>query len=81
MKKLTAAVSGIVQGVGFRYFVSQQADLLGVDASAENMPDGTVHVVAYGDEDRLLQLVAALRRGNRYASVKRVDYSIEDAPQ
>jgi acylphosphatase len=81
VKKLTADVFGIVQGVGFRYFVNQQADLLGVDASAENMPDGTVHVVAYGDEGQLRQLVAALRRGSRFALVKRVNYGIEDAPQ
>ncbi|HOV50882.1 MAG TPA: acylphosphatase [Candidatus Cryosericum sp.] len=79
MKKLTADVSGIVQGVGFRYFVGQQADLLGVEASAENMSDGTVHVIAYGDEAQLLRLVEALRRGSRYSSVERVDYSIEDA--
>ncbi len=76
MKTLTADVSGIVQGVGFRYFVEQAAAGLGLDARADNMDDGTVHVVASGDEHQLLRLVELLRHGNRYSSVERVEYRI-----
>ncbi|MCX6063683.1 MAG: acylphosphatase [Caldiserica bacterium] len=78
MKKLVADVSGIVQGVGFRFFVQQTAVQLGIDATADNMNDGTVHVVASGDEQRLLRLVELLRHGSRYSSVDRVDYTITD---
>jgi acylphosphatase len=42
------------------------------------MDDGTVHVVASGDEQRLLRLVALLRQGSRYSFVDRVDYTIMD---
>ncbi|MGB9666963.1 MAG: acylphosphatase [Candidatus Cryosericum sp.] len=76
MKTLVADVSGIVQGVGFRYFVGQAAEGLGVDARADNMDDGTVHVVATGDEAQLLRLVELLRRGSRYSRVERVEYTI-----
>ena len=78
MKNLVADVSGRVQGVGFRYFVEQTAVQLGIDARAENMDDGTVHIVASGDEQRLLRLVELLRQGSRYSSVDHVDYTITD---
>jgi acylphosphatase len=42
------------------------------------MDDGTVHIVASGDEQRLLRLVELLRQGSRYSSVDRVDYTIMD---
>ena len=78
MKNLVADVSGMVQGVGFRYFVEQTAVQLGIDARAENMEDGTVHIVASGDERRLLRLVELVRQGSRYSSVDHVDYVITD---
>ena len=78
MKNLVADVFGVVQGVGFRYFVEQTAIQLGIDVRADNMDDGTVHVIASGDEQRLLRLVEVLRQGSRYSSVDRVDYTITD---
>ena len=78
MKNLVADVSGMVQGVGFRYFVEQTAVQLGINARAENMEDGTVHIVASGDEQRLLRLVELVRQGSRYSSVDHVDYVITD---
>ena len=78
MKNLVADVSGMVQGVGFRHFVEQTAVQLGVHARADNMDDGTVHIVASGDEQRLLRLVELIREGSRYSSVDHVDYVITD---
>ncbi|MFZ2413342.1 MAG: acylphosphatase [Candidatus Cryosericum sp.] len=78
MQNLVADVSGIVQGVGFRRFVEQAAAQLGIDARADNMDDGTVHIVASGDEQRLLRLVELLRQGSRHASVDHVDYTITE---
>ena len=78
LKNLVADVSGMVQGVGFRYFVEQTAVQLGIDARAETMEDGTVHIVASGDEQRLLRLVELVRQGSRYSSVDHVDYVITD---
>jgi acylphosphatase len=78
LKNLVADVSGMVQGVGFRHFVEQMAIQLGIDARADNMDDGTVHIVASGDEQRLLRLVELVRQGSRYSSVDHVDYVITD---
>lgn len=78
MKRLVADVTGMVQGVGFRSFVYHSAALLGVDAQADNMDDGSVRVIASGDEQRLLHLVTLLRQGSPYSSVDQVDYTLTD---
>lgn len=65
-------VSGRVQGVGFRWFVVQEARRLGVGGYARNREDGTVEVVASGDEAALIRLEGALRRGPDLAHVTSV---------
>lgn len=48
--RLTAWVSGRVQGVGFRWWVRSNALELGLIGFAENLADGRVKIVAEGDE-------------------------------
>jgi len=68
-KKLEAVVSGMVQGVGFRYFVYRTARQLGLVGWARNLPDGRVQVVAEGDRGTLEVFVRELRVGPRFASI------------
>ena len=67
-------VSGVVQGVGFRWYVARHARTLGLAGFARNLPDGRVEVVASGADgaglDRLEQL---LRAGPAHAQVERVE--------
>ncbi len=65
-------VAGRVQGVGFRWFVLQQARRLGLGGFARNCPDGTVEVVASGDDAAVAQLEQALRRGPDLADVRHI---------
>ena len=58
--RLTAWVSGRVQGVGFRWWTRSQAEQLGLVGTASNLPDGRVEVVAQGDGDALDRLIALL---------------------
>ena len=81
MKRLVADVTGMVQGVGFRSFVYHSAAQLGISVLADNMDDGSVRVIASGDEQRLLRLVTLLRQGSRYSSVDRVDYALSDVEE
>jgi acylphosphatase len=62
--RLTAWVSGRVQGVGFRWWVRSNALELGLVGFAENLADGRVKVVAEGDEDRCQELLARLADGD-----------------
>jgi len=63
-------IRGIVQGVGFRFFVRRAARDLGLAGHVRNLADGSVEAVAQGDEKGLESLEAALRRG---PSASRVD--------
>jgi acylphosphatase len=65
-------VSGIVQGVGFRYFTQDAAERLHLSGYVRNLLDARVEVYAIGTPDQLAKLRAALERGPRFASVSEV---------
>lgn len=71
-------VSGIVQGVGFRYFARRAAQRLGVAGYAKNLADGRVEVYAIASREKLQSLRVELERGPQHASVTGV--AEEDAP-
>ncbi|UCD19445.1 MAG: acylphosphatase [candidate division WOR-3 bacterium] len=56
-------VQGVVQGVGYRFFVLNQARLYDIKGYVRNMPDGTVEVVAEGDEGIVKDFINRLRIG------------------
>jgi acylphosphatase len=58
--RLTAWVSGRVQGVGYRWWTRCQARGLGLRGHARNLDDGRVEVVAEGSRDACERLLAAL---------------------
>lgn len=63
-------VRGRVQGVGFRWFVSRQAQTLGVTGYVRNLMDGSVEVLASSADPAVLQrLEESLGRGPRGAAV------------
>jgi len=62
-------VSGIVQGVGFRYFTQDEAERLQLSGFVRNLRDGRVEVYAIGSGDRLTRLRTLLERGPRGAMV------------
>ena len=66
--------------VGFRYFVAEQAQALHLTGWVRNSGGGAaVEVVAEGEEARLQELEAALRRGPSHARVDGVDTDWSDA--
>jgi len=71
-------VSGRVQGVFFRASTRDEALRLGLTGHARNLPDGTVEVVACGDDAALAQLGRWLELGPPLAQVSRVDRSPVD---
>lgn len=65
-------VSGRVQGVWFRESTRREADRLGLEGYAVNLPDGRVEVLACGASDALDELAAWLERGPPAAKVSSV---------
>jgi len=66
-------VHGRVQGVGFRWFAEQAASVAGVSGWVRNRDDGTVEAVAAGSKEQLDEFAGYLRKGPRFAVVRRVE--------
>lgn len=65
-------VSGVVQGVGFRYFVERAARHLKLAGYVRNLRDGRVEAYAIGSVESLSSLRVSLERGPMGASVSAV---------
>jgi acylphosphatase len=65
-------ISGIVQGVGFRYFTQDEAERLNLCGYVRNLRDGRVEVYAIGTPENLARLRTILERGPRGAMVQHV---------
>jgi acylphosphatase len=70
---LHVRVSGRVQGVGFRWFVREEARRLGVSGWVTNLRTGEVEVRAGGERSSLERLRRALQVGPAGAAVERVE--------
>jgi acylphosphatase len=70
--ELHAVVRGQVQGVGFRYFVVQKAQSLGLRGYARNEGNGDVEVLAQGTRPALERLLSLLGQGPSAADVGEV---------
>ena len=71
-EELYAVVVGSVQGVGFRYFVVEQAQFLALHGYVRNDSNGDVEVVAQGTRSALEHLLVLLRQGPAAAQVHEV---------
>lgn len=70
--RLHAIVKGRVQGVGFRYFVRQQAQLIGALGWVRNLANGDVELTAEATQPELEELLIALRQGSPGSQVSDV---------
>jgi acylphosphatase len=73
VNRLFAVVRGRVQSVGFRDATLREGRRLGLLGWVQNRLDGTVEVVAEGEDRALDQLERFLRQGPRLARVVGVD--------
>lgn len=69
-------VTGVVQGVGFRWFTRHEGQRLGLGGHVRNLPEGGVEVHARGPILALEALERALLQGppaSRVVGVERID--------
>ena len=78
MRQLHVIVRGRVQGVGFRWFVREEARRRDLAGWVQNRPDGGVEVVAAGPDAAIDAFEAQLRIGPSGALVKELE-SINDS--
>jgi len=72
-------IHGDVQGVGFRYFMTRQAQASRLRGWVRNRSDGVVELVAEGERSDLDELLEAARQGPRHARVDSVDAQWSEA--
>jgi acylphosphatase len=73
LKAIHINVSGVVQGVGFRWFAKRVADRWGVTGYVRNMYDGSVETYAEGDEIALRGFIEEVRLGPQHAHIAAVN--------
>lgn len=66
-------IHGRVQGVGFRYFVKQQADKYCISGFVRNLPDGSVSVEAEGESEQLNHFIQICKQGPSHAWIEKVE--------
>ena len=65
-------ITGVVQGVGFRYAMAAQARLLGITGWVRNRRDGSVEAVIAGDAPQIEEMLAWSHIGPAGAAVEHV---------
>jgi acylphosphatase len=73
MRTVLLTIRGQVQGVGYRYWAERKAAELGIRGWVRNRLDGSVELLASGNDDAVAALIEACRRGPRAAAVTAVD--------
>jgi acylphosphatase len=73
MKTVRLLIAGKVQGVGYRGWAARVAVSLGLRGWLRNRADGTVELLATGEEDAVAAMTEACRRGPSDARVDSID--------
>lgn len=78
-KRIHAIVKGKVQGVFYREFTRREAETIGVSGFVRNLKDGSVEIVAEGDEKKLNDFEKKFRKGPLMAFISQVELKEEPA--
>ena len=78
MKCIHLTVSGKVHGVFFRDSTRRKANELGLNGYVRNLSNGTVEVVAQGDEEKLNQLIEFIKNNPGHSKVKDIEINHKD---
>jgi len=66
-------VSGLVQGVGFRWYTREHALSLGLRGWVHNLPDGRVEAKLEGEPSAVRAMLGWLRKGPAHAQVDGIE--------
>lgn len=81
MRRLTLKIFGNVQGVTFRWSAREKAQELGVVGWVKNEIDGSVTVVAEGEEAKLKTFLNWCKTGPRWAMVDKMEEKWTDVDE
>jgi acylphosphatase len=69
---------GLVQGVGFRYFVIRHAQRLGLSGYTKNLYSGEVLTMVEGSKPAIVELYSLIKTGPSHAHVRKYTISWEE---
>ncbi len=78
MIRVRIKVYGDVQGVFFRHFTKKKALKLELNGWCRNESDGSVLIVAEGDNEKVKEFIAWCHKGSPMASVQKIDVIEEE---
>ena len=73
MRRAEIRVTGLVQGVSYRYYAKRKADEFRLTGGVRNLRDGRVEVICEGTDEDIGKLIEWCRRGPQGAVVEHVD--------
>lgn len=79
MQQVSLKIIGLVQGVGYRYLVQQEAQQRGLAGFVANLPDGSVEIIAEGLENDLKDFAGWCYNGVGTAVVQKIETSWQAA--
>ncbi len=77
VKAVRARVAGRVQRVGYRRYILDVAQELGLSGYVQNLPDGSVETLVQGEEESVTRFIDSIGKPTHPAMVRRID--IEEA--
>ncbi|WP_130806268.1 acylphosphatase [Senegalia massiliensis] len=75
MKRVNIEIFGRVQGVGFRYYTTQEANKLNISGWVTNRIDGSVEIDAQGKEENIEKFIEWTKSGPSHARVDNINIS------
>jgi len=79
MKQITFIVSGNVQKSGYRDRVIELGKFFSLTGLAENLPDGTVRIIAVGEEKQLESYKEHINIKNTLINVENIEFAVSEA--
>ncbi len=79
MRRVKIIVCGRVQGVGYRYYIQNQAKKMDIKGFVRNLPDGDVEIDAEGEYGQMSSFIKHCIEGSSYSKIN--DYYIHDIPE
>jgi acylphosphatase len=71
---IRAVVTGLVQGVGYRFYAVDHGRRLNLTGFVKNLPDGNVEAYAEGEKGLLEEFIKLLRTGPVAADVSGISF-------
>ncbi len=77
-REVKIEISGRVQGVRFRQFVKDMADYLSLKGYVNNLADGSVLIVAQGEEQVLRDFLMKIQNGSVLSKIESTSYNFRN---